>query len=72
MSVRCLFFGHKYVVTQKLTPSSRRLACTRCHRMFAMNDEVRVLVDWSADFHELYERVLETPITYLSWEGGKP
>lgn len=69
MTLRCLFLGHKYVVTQSLTPTSRRLACTRCRRMFAMSDEVRTVVDWSASFHEMYERHLNTPIKYLEWEG---
>lgn len=71
MKLRCLFFGHKYAVTQKFSPISRRLACTRCRDMFAMNDEVRALVEWSGEFHKMYE-LFGHEIKYLPWEGIKP
>jgi hypothetical protein len=71
MKLRCLFFGHKYTVTQKFSPVARRIACTRCHRMFAMNDDVRALVDWSSQFHQMYE-LFGHQITYQPWEGTKP
>lgn len=68
MKLRCLFFGHNYTVTQKFSPASRRLACTRCRGMFAMNDDVRAVVDWNSAFHEMYER-FGHDIKYLEWEG---
>jgi len=71
MRLRCLLFGHKYIVTQRFSATSRRLACTRCHEMFAMNDEVRALVNWSSAFHQLYE-TLGQKVEYLDWEGTKP
>ena len=71
MRLRCLFFGHKYIVTQRFSATSRRLACTRCHEMFAMNDEVRALVNWSSAFHQLYE-TMGHKVEYLDWEGTKP
>jgi hypothetical protein len=71
MTIRCLFFGHKYVTTQKLSPTSRRIACTRCRRMFGMNDEVRAVIDWSGELHKMYER-FGHEIKYLPWEGAKP
>ena len=64
----CLFFGHKYVLTQKLSTQSRRLCCARCNRMFAMNDDVRAVVEWDADFHRLYEKH-GVKIIYQEWEG---
>ncbi len=65
----CLFFGHNYVLTQKLTPHSHRIACTRCRRMFAMmNDDVQAVVDWDASFHLLYESH-GVKINYQNWEG---
>jgi len=71
MRLRCLFFGHKYTVTQRFSEKSRRLACARCHEMFAMNDDVRALVNWSSAFHQLYE-TLGHKVEYLDWEGTKP
>ena len=71
MKMRCLFFGHKYTVTQRFSATSRRIACTRCHEMFAMNDEVRALVDWGAEFHKMYE-MFGNKVEYLDWEGRKP
>ena len=55
LRVVCLFFRHKYVMTQNLSKQSRRVACTRCHQMFAMNDDVRAVVPWDSEFHRLYE-----------------
>lgn len=66
--VMCLFFGHKYVLTQQLSKQSRRIACTRCHEMFAMNDDVRAVVPWDASFHELYEQQ-GVHIKYKHWEA---
>ena len=64
----CLFFGHKYVLTQQLSKQSRRVACTRCREMFAMNDDVRAVVSWDASFHELYEQQ-GVQIKYKHWEA---
>ncbi len=49
LRVVCLFFGHKYVLTQNLSKQSRRVACTRCRQMFAMNDDVRAVVPWDSN-----------------------
>lgn len=51
----CFIFGHKYYIAQKLLSHSRRLCCHRCRKSFAMNDDVKALVPWSADFHKMYE-----------------
>lgn len=63
----CMFFGHKYTLAQKLTPHSRRICCTRCRQSFAMNDDVRVVIEWDAEFHRMYE-AQGTKITYQPWE----
>lgn len=51
----CWFRGHDYKVAQVFTPESRKLCCQRCNEKFAMNDRVRVLVRWSAEFERLYK-----------------
>lgn len=56
MNIACFLLGHQYRVSQELTRNSRRLHCARCAKMFAMNDEVRLLIDWTPDVQELYER----------------
>lgn len=63
----CFFFGHRYTLAQKLTPQSRRICCTRCRQSFAMNDDVRAVVDWDADFHRMYE-THGVAIKYQPWE----
>ena len=67
LRVVCLFFGHKYVLTQNLSKQSRRVACTRCRQMFAMNDDVGAVVPWDAGFHRLYESE-GVQIKYQHWE----
>lgn len=63
----CFFFGHKYTLAQNLTKHSRRICCTRCRQSFAMNDDVRVVIEWSAEFHRMYE-AQGIKITYQPWE----
>jgi len=67
----CLFIGHRYVSTQEFSQQSRRICCDRCHQMFAMNDDSRLLVPWDADFHRMYEAHGKR-VVYLKWEGKKP
>jgi uncharacterized protein YbaR (Trm112 family) len=43
------------MVVRELTGHSRKLYCRRCGRYFAMNDDVRILLPWDADFEKLYE-----------------
>ena len=67
----CLTGNHRFKETQKLTEASRRVACPDCGGVWAMNDDTRILADWDADFHRLYERN-EVTIKYLDWEFRKP
>jgi len=66
-----MFVGHKYAVTQQLTPVARRLCCDRCWRMFAMNDEVRCVVHWNSAFHAMYES-FGIEVIYQEHEGKRP
>ena len=66
----CFLFGHKYFVAQKLTPQARRVCCKRCSKSFAMNDDVKSLLDWDSDFHKLYEDH-GVEIKYLKFEYSK-
>ena len=50
----CWIFGHSYFVRRELNHESRCLGCHRCPRFWAMNDSVRALLEWDADFTELY------------------
>ncbi|NIR16046.1 MAG: hypothetical protein GWN86_19835 [Desulfobacterales bacterium] len=63
----CFILGHKYRLAQKLTPQNRRVGCIRCHKSFAMSDDVQTVVTWDADFHRMYERHGIT-IEYQRWE----
>ena len=65
----CFFFGHKYQVTQKLSPTTRRLCCKRCRKMFAMSDDLRTVLPWDAEFHQMYESH-GVKIVYLDWEAA--
>ena len=66
----CFLFGHKYFVAQKLTSQARRVCCHRCSKSYAMNDDVRSILDWDSDFHRLYEGH-GIKIDYLPFEFSK-
>lgn len=63
----CFFIRHKYKLAQKLSPQVRRIGCIRCHKSFAMNDDIRSLLPWDAEFHRLYESH-GVKIKYQKWE----
>lgn len=67
-AILCFFGRHHYVATQEFVAYSRRVACHRCGRMFAMNDECQILVPWDAEFHRMYEQHGHR-INYRDWEG---
>lgn len=63
----CFFSGHRYQLVQELSPQSRRVCCERCHKSFAMNDDVRAVVPWDSEFHRIYE-LRGVKIEYQKWE----
>ena len=66
----CFIFGHKYFLAQKLTDTAKRVCCERCSKSFAMEDELKLILDWDADFHEMYE-AYGVKIRYLAFEFSK-
>lgn len=52
--VLCALLGHKYVVTRKFNLSARQVGCTRCNRLWAMDDRTRSFVEWDGEFEEMY------------------
>ena len=66
----CFLFSHKYFLAQKLTEHSRRVCCHRCSQSFAMNDDVRAVIDWDAELHRLYQSH-GIEIKYLKFEFSK-
>jgi hypothetical protein len=52
--IKCFFGYHDYFVVSNLTSYSRQIACHECKRLFAMNDDVEVVVPWDENFEELY------------------
>lgn len=52
--LKCRIAGHQYFTRQTLTAHSRRVGCKYCGGDWAMNDDVRVIVPWSAEFDKFY------------------
>ena len=53
--ILCAIRGHLYVVEKRFTSYSRKVACTRCNRKWAMNDDVRAFLPWSIEFEEFHK-----------------
>ncbi len=68
--VYCYLIGHKYRVTQVFDSENRRVSCCRCKQCFAMNDSVRSILPWDAEFHNMYKSHGHK-MTYLDWEKPK-
>ncbi len=67
---QCLLGYHAFEITQALTAHSRRIACRRCHRVYAMNDDVQCVIPWDSEFHHMYE-MHGVKIEYKDWEFKK-
>lgn len=52
--LKCLILGHRMYVVQELTYISRRIACSRCHGDWGMNDDVRVVIPWCVELERMY------------------
>ena len=57
-SLLCKLFGHKYGYVARLSPQSHMLACKRCRKRFAINTDVRVLLDWDLELEDFYTAAL--------------
>lgn len=60
-NIVCSVAGHRYVATRRFSATSRQVGCTRCHRLWAMNDTVRAFVAWDGEFEELYRDLGQWP-----------
>ena len=54
-SIPCKSIGHKYYVIKEITSETRCVGCSRCNKVWAMNDRVNSLVLWDSDFSKFYD-----------------
>lgn len=50
----CALLGHKYVMIRRFTSYSRQIGCTRCNRVWGMDDRVKCVVPWDKDLEDLH------------------
>lgn len=50
----CALTRHDYVIEKRFTRYSRKIGCTRCGKQWAMNDDVRCILPWDAEFEAFY------------------
>ena len=55
MWIANLFHKHNYYVVQEFSHYSRRIGCTGCIKTWAMNDDCQSLLEWDADFENMYK-----------------
>lgn len=51
---KCLFGFHEYKKLKKLSVSSDQIYCKACKKMFAMNNDVQILLPWNSDMEKFY------------------
>jgi hypothetical protein len=54
-AVACWLFNHDFYIVQEFSHYSRRIACSRCKKSFAMNDDVRACPEWDSSFEVHYK-----------------
>jgi len=55
VSLRCFFGRHAYVVARQINPGTRKVACMRCERTWAMHDATRTFVPWDSEIEAMYD-----------------
>ena len=53
-NIICKILDHKYYVVKKFSYVTMCVGCRRCGKFFAMNDEVKVFLEWDGEFSQLY------------------
>lgn len=53
--LKCKFGRHDFYLIEKMSDYGRKLGCHYCHRLFAMNLDVRVVCPWDESFEQLYK-----------------
>ncbi len=56
--VRCRLDVHVFDVEWEPLPGHRKIRCYHCGALFAMNDELEIVVPWDAEFEWLYRSLL--------------
>lgn len=54
MRFLCWLLGHSWFVVKRFSPTTRKVGCRQCGRLWGMNDSVRVLIDWDTELAELH------------------
>lgn len=68
MKIPCWLNGHRMIVTQRFGKYSYRASCIDCGLMFAESDQLRLRIEWSSEFHRMFEHY-GFKIDYQEWEG---
>lgn len=55
--IGCWLMGHNYRVVQQFNAHSRRVVCNDCGGDWAMNDNMRMIVDWDEDMADMYRHL---------------
>jgi hypothetical protein len=53
----CKIFFHKLEVVREFTPMIRQVRCTRCYRVYGMNDEIQAFLEWDRDLDLIHRFV---------------
>lgn len=53
-SIICWFKQHRYYVVEEFSEWSRKIQCERCGKKWAMNDNIRALIEWDSEFEKFY------------------
>jgi hypothetical protein len=53
----CFVFGHNLYVEKKLSDGSRKIGCSKCGKMWAMNDRVQAFLPWDDEFERFYKEL---------------
>lgn len=56
-SIKCYFLGHKFYRVQKVSHNVDKVACSRCSKVWGVNHDLKVMLEWDEELSELY-RVL--------------
>ncbi len=52
--IKCFFGHHKYFLIFIIDYENRKIGCRCCKKLWGMNDNVQLIVEWDNDLENMY------------------
>ena len=58
LNIKCVLFGHTYILHRKVNSYVREMKCKKCDKKFAMNDDMQTLLPLDYELQKLHTEMI--------------